>query len=470
MSKRTSRIESARTDAARASVPGANTGEILTKDEAEAIARKVLEFADPAADTVVNVQLSNAQNTRFSRNEITTQLDASLGQVTVTSMMNGKTANGVTQRFDDDGLMEAVRWAEDATKDGPGEHGTSRLVQPRDYPVPPGLWSEASRAVDIEERIERAVSAIERTDGFVSAGTLDLTVASMLVANSAGLVGYCRSTNGSLSLSARTIDNTGSGWAGKAIYDFDDLDGSAIANRATDKAERSRGPQAIEPARYTVILEPDAYAQMIFFMMQYHMDLASAQSGFNVWAAPGGGTKIGQQVFDDRLSFVSDPMDAAGPFCPFNPVGVPFNRTYWVQDGILRNLSYGDDTAVERGEDYPLANPVAVRLQPKEGTQLATLDEMIATCERGIYVTRLTTLFADFRLLVFTGVTRDGTWLVERGRITRPIANMRYVDSHMYFLNNLEMIGEPVLTAGGSFVLPPVRSRDFNFTAIADAV
>ena len=448
----------------------ASTGEILTKEEAETIARKVLDFADPSADTIVNVQLSNAQNTRFSRNEITTQLDASLGQVTVTSMMNGKTGAGVTQRFDDDGLMQAVQWAEESTRDGPGEHGTSRLVQPRSYPVPPGLWSEASRAVDIEDRIERAVSAIERTDGYVSAGTLDLSVASMLVANSAGLVGYCRSTTGSLSLSARTRDNTGSGWAGKAIYDFDDLDGVGIASRATDKADRSREPQAIEPARYTVILEPDAYAQMIFFMMQYHMDLPSAQSGFSVWAAPDGETKIGQQVFDDRLSFVSDPEDPDGPFCPFNPVGVPFDRTYWVQDGILRNLSYGDATAEERGQDYPLANPVAVRLQPKEGMPLSTLDEMIATCERGIYVTRLTTLFADFRRLVFTGVTRDGTWLVERGRITRPIANMRYVDSHMFFLNNLEAVGEPMLTAGGSFVLPPVRARDFNFTAIADAV
>ena len=448
----------------------ASTGEILTKEEAETIARKVLDFADPSADTIVNVQLNNNQNTRFSRNEITTQLDASLGQVTVTSMMNGKTGAGVTQRFDDDGLMQAVQWAEESTRDGPGEHGTSRLVQPRSYPVPPGLWSEASRAVDIEDRIERAVSAIERTDGYVSAGTLDLSVASMLVANSAGLVGYCRSTTGSLSLSARTSDNTGSGWAGKAIYDFDDLDGAGIANRATDKADRSREPQAIEPARYTVILEPDAYAQMIFYMMRYHMDLPGAQSGFTVFAAPDGETKIGQQVFDDRLSFVSDPMDPDGPFCPFNPVGVPFDRTYWVQDGILRNLSYGDATAEERGQDYPLANPVAVRLQPQEGMPLSTLDEMIATCERGIYVTRLTTLFADFRRLVFTGVTRDGTWLVERGRITRPIANMRYVDSHMFFLNNLEAVGEPMLTAGGSFVLPPVRARDFNFTAIADAV
>ena len=449
---------------------GPPTGEILSKEEAETIARKVLSFADPSADTIVMVQLNNAQNTRIARNEITTQLDASLGQVAVTSMMNGKTGNGATQRFDDDGLMEAVRWAEESTREGPGEHGTSRLIQPRTYPVPPGLWSEATRAVDIGDRIKRAVGAIEVTEGYVSAGTLDLAVGSMLVANSAGLVAYCRSTTGTMSLTARTSDNDGSGWAGKAVNDFDELDTAAIAARATDKADRSRDAQAIEPARYTVILEPDAYAQMIFFMMRYHMDLEGAEEGFTAFADPAGGSKIGQQVFDERVSFVSDPTDPDGPFCPFNGAGVPFDRTYWFRDGILEKLSYGDGTAQERGEEYPLANPVRVRLEPKAGTPLLSLDEMIETCDRGIYVSRLTTGFADFRHLVFTGVTRDGTWLVERGRITRPIKNMRYVDSHLFFLNNMEAIGEPVLTSGGAFVLPPVRSRDFNFTALADVV
>jgi len=296
-------------------------GNILSKNEAEVIARKVLDFADPSADTVVNVQLSNVQNTRFARNEITTQLDAAVGQVTVTVMMNGRTATGVTQRFDDDGLMEAVRWAEEAVRDGPGEHETSRLIQPMDYPVPPGLWSEASSAVEVEGRVAKLVDAIQQTEGYVSAGTLDLNLTSMLVANSAGLVGYCRSTTGSLSMSARTSDNTGSGWAGKAIYDFGGLDPVAVAGQATDKAERSKEPSAIEPGRYTVILEPDAYAQMVFYMMRYHMDLEGAQSGFSVFAGPEGTTKIGQRVFDERLSFVSDPIDPAAPFCPFNGVG-----------------------------------------------------------------------------------------------------------------------------------------------------
>ncbi|MXW16408.1 MAG: hypothetical protein F4139_12990 [Gemmatimonadetes bacterium] len=449
---------------------GLTTGKILSKEEAETIAQKVLAFADPSADTVVMVQLNSAQNSRVARNEITTQLDASLGQVAVTSMMNGKTGAGVTERFDDDGLMQAVQWAEEATREGPGEHGTSRLIKPRTYPVPPGLWSEVTHAVDIEDRIAKAVKAVERTEGYVSAGTLDLAASSMLVANSAGLVAYCRSTTGTMSLTARTADNSGSGWAGKAVNNFDELDTVAVAARATDKADRTRDASAIEPGRYTIILEPDAYAQMIFFMMRYHMDLEGAEAGFTAFTNPAGGSKIGQQIFDERVSFVSDPMDPYGPFCPFNGAGVPFDRTYWFRDGILEKLSYGDDTALERGEEYPLANPVRVRLEPKAGTPLLTLDEMIETCERGVYVSRLTAGFADFRHLVFTGVTRDGTWLIERGRITRPIKNMRYVDSHLFFLNNLEAIGEPVLTSGGAFVLPPVRSRDFNFTALADVV
>ena len=450
-------------------VPG--TGKILSKEEAEAIAKKVLSFADPGADTVVGVQLSNNQNTRFSRNEITTQLDNSFSRVTVTSTIRGRTASGITQRFDDDGLRQAVKWAEESAQEGPGEQEPGRLVKPRSYPTPPGLWSDATRAVDVDDRIGKAVSAIERTDGYVSVGSFDLSVGSRLVANSEGLVAYCRETGGSLSMTARTKDNTGSGWAGGEFYDFGKLDAPGVAARATDKAYRSREPTAVEPGRYTVILEPSAYADMIYLMMRFHMGLESAERGTSVFTNPAGGTKIGLKVMDDRLSFVSDPMDPDGPFCPFSGNGTPFDRTAWIEDGYLRALSYSDARAQEMGKEYALANPLSVRLEPKAGTPLMTLDEMIETCDRGIYVSRLTIGFADFRYLVFTGVTRDGTWLIERGKISRPIQNLRYLDSHLFFLNNLEAVGKPELAVSAAqIVLPPVRCRDFNFTAIADAV
>ena len=446
------------------------TGPILSREEAEALAKRVLSFASPEATTIVNVGSSNSMNTRFALNEITTQRDGASASVSVTSRIGERTASAGTQRLDDEGLRRAVAWAEMAARDGPGRQWAARLVQPRTYDVPKGLWYDTTRATRIKRRVEEVVSSIDGTEGYVSAGNLALSSSSTLVANSDDLVAYCRRTGGSVNLAARSMDNTGQGWAGQYFYDIDALDTEHATWRAVDKAERSRNPVAVEPGRYTVILEPDAYSGMISLMMRYHMGLEGAERGSTVFSHPAGGTKLGLKVMDERVSFVSDPHDPDGPFCPFDGVGVPFSRTYWIKDGILTNLSYGDAVAQERGEEFPLANPISVRLEPKAETPRMTLDEMVETCEKGIYVTRLTTGFASFREMVFTGVTRDGTWLIERGKISHPIQNLRYLDSHIFFLNNLEAVGEPVLTAGGSFVLPPVRAADFNFTALAHSV
>ena len=445
------------------------TGSILTQEESEAIAKKVLSHTTkPAA---VHVLTRNIQNSRFARSEITTQLDRTDGRITVTSIAGDQTAQGRTLDFGDDAIREAVRVAEAAAEGAPGEYDPVTMLKPRSYPKPPGLWHESTRGVTIPDRTAGIMDSMRRTEGFVAAGTLDVAAASQLVANSEGLTGYCRDTRSSFQVTARSKDNTGSGWAGKQSNDFSELSPARIGERAADKSERSRNPSATEPGRYTAILEPQAYADMVNLMMMFHMPLELAERGITVFADPSGGTKVGKRMLDPRLSLVSDPMDPDGPFCPFSEGSDPYDRTYWMREGILENLSYGNAVAMERGREYGVANPLSVRLEPAPGTKLATVDEMIETCDRGIYVTRLTTSFADFRHLVFTGVTRDGTWLIEGGKITRPIQNLRYLDSHLFFLNNLEMVGKPELVVHGpQFVLPPVRVRDFNFTAIANAV
>jgi predicted Zn-dependent protease len=447
------------------------TGPILSKADAEAIAKKVLSMAK-APQTEVHIATNNAQNTRFARSEITTQRDRAGGLVTITTTIGKRVAIGRTQRFDDDGLRVALQWSEDAAKDGPGEVQASRAVAPRTYDMSPKLWSDATHKVDIAPRVDAVVQAIEHSKGYVGAGSLDVTAASQLVANSKGLVAYCRETESSFNMSARSPDNTGSGWAHQLLYDHSLARPGTVAERAVDKAQRSRNPSSVEPGRYTAILEPAAYADMVTLMMMFHMGLDGAERGSTVFANPSGGTKIGLKVLDERLSFVSDPLDKEGPYCPFTPTGVPLRRTPWIDHGVLRHLAYDDARAEKNNEEFPVANPVAVRLEPDPSMKRQTLEEMIASCERGIYITRMTTGFADFRYLVFTGVTRDGTWLIEKGKISRPIKNMRYLESHLFFLNNLEAVGEPTLAAFAPppIVLPPVKVRDFNFTALADAV
>jgi predicted Zn-dependent protease len=273
-------------------------------------------------------------------------------------------------------------------------------------------------------------------------------------------------------MSVRSPDNTGSGWAGQEGYDFSTLRPEEVAAKALDKCERSRSPSAVEPGRWTTILEPAAYADMMHFMMHNEMPLKYAEKGYTVFANPKGGTKIGLKVLSERFSLVSDPFDPDGPFRPFSDTGEPFERTYWIKDGILRDLPYDDEHARKIGKPYRLANPESISQEPAKEEKLLTLDEMVASCERGIYVTRLSGTPADFRYMTFSGVTRDGTWLIERGKITRPIKNMRYLESPLFFLNNIEAVGKPELVPVShvQLVLPPVRVRDFNFNALADSV
>ena len=141
--------------------------------------------------------------------EITTQLDNRNTSVTVASNTGKRTAIAATQRFDDDGLREAVRWAEAAAKDGPGEQEQVRLVKPRTYPEPPGLWSPATSKVELESRIQRVGSTIERTKGYFSAGSMDVTIDSQLVANTENLVAYCRNTGGTLQKAKELIEEAG---------------------------------------------------------------------------------------------------------------------------------------------------------------------------------------------------------------------------------------------------------------------
>jgi predicted Zn-dependent protease len=177
-------------------------------------------------------------------------------------------------------------------------------------------------------------------------------------------------------------------------------------------------------------------------------------------------------VFDRRFSVVSDPVDPDGPFFPFNDDGFPRSRTTWIDHGVLKTLSVGAGYAEEKHLPGVIDNPVSCRLLA-DGPS-TTVEDMIATTKRGVYVTRTGGLtFSDFRTLLFTGVTRDGLWLIENGKITKPIKNFRFSESPFFFLNNLEQVGTPRLvpvSGRAEFVLPPVKVRDFNFISLADAI
>jgi predicted Zn-dependent protease len=242
-----------------------------------------------------------------------------------------------------------------------------------------------------------------------------------------------------------------------------------VAQTAIDKARLSRNPSAVEPGRYTVVLEPQAVGDLVQ-LLAFSLDARSADEGRSPFSKPGGGTKVGEKIVDERVTLFSDPGDPQLLSNTFDGQGLPAHRQVWVENGILKKLTYGRFWAQKKGV-APDAGTNAVKFAG--GTQAT--DDLIKSTPRGILVTRLYYLRqVDPRTALYTGLTRDGTFLIENGKISKAVKNFRFNESPLFMLNNLEALGRAVRVAGtesgGDVVMPSIKVRDFDFTSLSDAV
>jgi predicted Zn-dependent protease len=250
------------------------------------------------------------------------------------------------------------------------------------------------------------------------------------------------------------------------------VDFKAASERAVAKARLSRQPTAIEPGRYTVILEPTAVGNLLS-RLTGAFNARSADEGRSFFSRQGGGTKIGMKVVDERVTLWSDPFDPEAPAQAFSGEGLPLRRISWIENGVVKNLAYDRYWARQKGTE-PTPFPGTLRMSG--GT--ATLEELIASTQRGILVTRFWYIRGvDPRTILLTGLTRDGTFLIEQGRVTRAVKNLRFNESPVFMLNNVEALGRPErvnasesLGPGMPIIVPPLKVRDFNFTSLSDAI
>jgi predicted Zn-dependent protease len=272
----------------------------------------------------------------------------------------------------------------------------------------------------------------------------------------------------------RDPQGTGSGWAGVNWNDWTRIDVAKLSAIALDKCLRSRNPVAIEPGRYTAILEPQAvydFTTSIMTSLGWEATIDLQNMPFHD-ATVEIQTKIGQQVLDERLTFSADPMDPNLGFVPFDTNGEPYRPAVWIEHGVLKHLSYNRRFAIrQRLGNVGLLNSGCFRLEGSGPT--TTIDEMIATTKRGVIVTRFDQVrLLDQRSLLQSGYTRDGLWLIENGKISKPVKNFRFTESPLFALNNVGQIGTPqrVFCPGSAAVVPAFKIRDFSFTALSDAV
>jgi len=444
---------------------------LLSREQAQALATRVLSFS--AADqTRVNISSRWNGNTRFADARITTSGGVTDTSVSVTVTVGRRQATASTNVLDDASLKRTVDLAARLARLSPEDPELMPELGPQTYAAI-NAFIQRTADLDAEVRsgaVRRAVDAAasegKAAGEIFSAGFLEAAAGAIAVATSAGLFAYHRTTDADFSVTARTPDGTGSGWARAGSRDWGAVDAAAIGRTAAQKAVASRNPQAIEPGLYTAVLEPQAVNDLVP-LLSGALSARSADEGRSPFSRPGGGTRIGEKVVDDRVTLYSDPADPALLGQPFDNEGLPLSRVVWIEQGILRNLAYSRFWA-QKQNARPTGPALAGGLALTGGTK--STEELIAGCARGILVTHFFYIRSlDARTVLQTGLTRDGAFLIEQGKITRALKNFRWNESPLLMLNRLEDIGRPVPTAAGR-MMPALRVRDFNFSSLSDAV
>jgi predicted Zn-dependent protease len=452
---------------------------MYSREEVKAITDKVINMAKADA---VEVDFSGGERsaTRFANSTITANMVQFDRQVSVTVYLGTRAGSASTRQLDDGSLQQMVKEATEAAEKAREQPDLQPMIEgPQQYePVDAALPSAVNFGP--AERARLAKQSIDISDkmGTVGSGFIPKTHQTTCSANSKGLFAYYQVAEASFILTCRTPDATGSGWAGTTgIKDVSTIDAAELTRVASDKALKSRKARALEPGRYTVILEPRANARFLSLMTGL-FNAQSAENQFSRTYFSGkepGTSKIGEKVFSDMFTLVSDIGNPLLRQSPIAADGTPLRDVAWVEKGVLKNLAY--NAAYARRQKKPVTPASVNNSLVMQGTEMS-IPDMIKTTKRGLLVTFFWYIRGvDNQTLLNTGMTRDGLFLIENGEIVGPVQNFRWNMSPIVGYNNITAVGRSVpmhtgesYDGGGTALVPPVRIEDFLMTSVSPAV
>ena len=439
---------------------------IFSKDEAQNLLKQVLGYST-ADECEVSLSGGMSGNIRYARNSVSTAGAADTASLAVEARFGKRSGVATCNEFDEATLRRCVQRAEEIARLAPESPEYVPLLGPQTYLNPP---SSAPTVLSPTNRAQLAADSINlcAAKNLTAAGFLDGGTSFRAMRNNKGLEAYQQSTSTDFSVTVRTADGLGSGYAVADYTDPTKLSTKTLTQRAADKATGSLGARAIEPGKYTVILEPAALMSgddsSLLGSLVYGLGARSADEGRSFLTKKGGGNRKGEKLFDERVNIYSDPLNAEVPGNAFDGDGLPTQRMSWIEKGVVKNMFYSRYWA-QKNNVPATAFPSGFIMAG--GTQSTA--ELIKSTAKGILVTRLWYIReVDPQTLLYTGLTRDGTFYIENGAIKFPIKNMRFNESPIIMLNNVEAIGRPQRLAG--CLIPPLKIRDFTFTSLSDAV
>jgi predicted Zn-dependent protease len=465
---------------------------MLTREQAADIFNRIRKLSS-ADEIEVLFSGGNSALTRFANNTIHQNMEEENHVVSVRSVFQGRTARAFTNKFDEESLRRVVASSESLAKvqhpdrdllpvPTPQEADADREELLSEGAPAPARHFDGTAAISPQQRADgvRAIVDIAQRHNLSTAGIFATSDSVEGIFNSRGLSRWHRQTLAEISITMLAADS--SGWQKASSPDVGNLHPAAMAETAARKAIDSAHPIELAPGKFTVILEPSAVLDIVgsMFFDFSGMALLDQRSFLN--------DRIGTKLFGDNITIWDDVLHPLQAGAPFDGEGMRRQRLPLVENGVVKRVVYARATAarMKRAEQKQIVGAIAstghgFSLPNEMGemplnivfatpTDPQTLEQLISSTERGVLVTRLWYIRdVDPYEKIVTGMTRDGTFLVEDGRVRQGVRNFRFNQSLIHMLSNVEAMGAAVRSAGEEsfdMVVPAMKVREFNFTEV----
>jgi len=443
---------------------------MLTRQRAEQIFEKVLKYCT-AEETEATIASTSYALTRFANNTIHQNVAEETSVLSVRVVADGRTARVSTNKFDEESIRQVAEGALALARLQPPDPDLLSMLGPQTYRAVDRFHSEtAGRSARARaETVSRVIARAEK-DHLTAAGVFSSGATAFTLFNSRGLVAHHEETHSEFSVTM--LGESSSGWAKRTSPNWLELEALELADRAARKALESREPRVLAPGKYTVILEPVALLDLLGFLVLDFSGLAvhEQRSCFT--------GRVGEKLLGENINIRDDVFHPLQMGAPFDGEGVPRQRVLIVEKGVVQNLVYARQTAKKvgaqpTGHGFPVPNevgeaPVNIVM---EGDR-TSVEEMIRRTPQGLLVTRFWYIReVDPYQKILTGMTRDGTLWIENGQVRHGVKNLRFNQSLIEMLGQVEMMSPPQRAAGEEsfeMVVPAVKIREFNFSSLTE--
>jgi predicted Zn-dependent protease len=441
---------------------------ILQESQLRDLLQKTMA-ANPGKTLALGVNASEEGSVRFADNAVSSSGVYNTLNLAVEVTLGQKRGTVVLNELSPDKIQDAVARAEAIARFTPENKEIMPLLGPQTYPATPPLHYRQTDECSPGKRVEAIVSVIERARkaGLTAAGFFETGARVSAALNSLGQYYFVSATRAAFNTTFR--GGGGSGWAAGEEENVDALPIEELAGRAMTTSLDTRGAKPLAAGKYTVILEPAAVADFLFNLM-YNYSAREADEGRSFLSKEGGKNRLGDRLCGPDITIWSDPAFPGLPCSPIGEDGLARAKAAWIEKGVVKNLITTRYWANKTGRS-PVPFPGNILMEGGRGS----VEDLIRSTDKGVLVRRLWYI-RDLNpmILLLTGLTRDGVFWIEKGKISHPVNNFRFNESPVNILRNVTAMSKAERAVGGesgqSAFAPGLKVKEFNFSTISDAV